>query len=230
VSVRCCRTRRRDAHRTEERKVLYPWHPWEGCLVHVHEVVEKASGEVFRCNREGGSSTCWLELPNWMFDQTSCAAIRLDVVPSVDIGALSALTSLLREVAAYAGSSNARLSGVARASHDQNDAHAMPYEPLSRPSTPAIVETIGSGRIGGIVERHGESAHTHICDFHLKVPLGIRKPGKRRVIMSQGDRFTTCLKRACLGVRAIRRACNTNRSRHDLQACSSRRETLASPR
>jgi hypothetical protein len=145
VSSRHCRTRRRDAHRTEERKVLYPWHPWAGCLVHVHEVVEKASGEVFRCNREGGRSSCWLELPNWMFDQTSCAAMRLcDGVPSVDIGALSALTSLLREVAAYAGSSNARLSGVARASHDQNqgDAHAMPYEPLSRPSTPSLPDRL----------------------------------------------------------------------------------------
>ena len=96
-------------------------------MFNVHEVVEKASGEVFHCNREGGSSSCWLELPNWMFDQTSCAAMRLDVIPSVDIGALSALTSLLREIAAYAGSSNARLSGVARASRDQNQGDACKF-------------------------------------------------------------------------------------------------------
>jgi hypothetical protein len=36
----------------------------------------------------------------------------------------------------------------------------------------AIIETIRSGRIGWIVERHGESARTHIGDFHLKAPLG----------------------------------------------------------
>jgi hypothetical protein len=29
---------------TEPREVLYPWHPWAGCIVHVHEMIEKASG------------------------------------------------------------------------------------------------------------------------------------------------------------------------------------------
>src|ERR1700757_3654860 len=50
----------------------------------------------------------------------------------------SALTSLLREVAAYTGSSNARLSGIARVFHDQNrgDAHATPNEPSLRFPTP----------------------------------------------------------------------------------------------
>ena len=63
----------------------------------------------------------------------------------------------------------------------------------------ARVETIRPRRIGGIVERHGESAGAHIGDFHLKAPSGGRKPGKRQVIMAQHDRFKTCLKRACRG-------------------------------
>jgi hypothetical protein len=25
-----------------EYELFYPWHPWTGCLVHIHEVVEKA--------------------------------------------------------------------------------------------------------------------------------------------------------------------------------------------
>jgi hypothetical protein len=27
----------------EEREVLYPWHPWVGCIVRVHEMVEKVA-------------------------------------------------------------------------------------------------------------------------------------------------------------------------------------------
>jgi hypothetical protein len=49
-------TRRDNAHSTEigqEREVLYPWHPWAGCIVRVHEAVEKVDGTVLRCSREG---------------------------------------------------------------------------------------------------------------------------------------------------------------------------------
>src|SRR6266536_6713895 len=35
-----CTTRLRNTHGTEEREVLYPWHPWYGCLVRIHEVVD----------------------------------------------------------------------------------------------------------------------------------------------------------------------------------------------
>ncbi len=51
-----CTTRRGNAHRTddaEECEVLYPWHPWAGCIVRVHETVEKADGTVLRCSRDG---------------------------------------------------------------------------------------------------------------------------------------------------------------------------------
>jgi hypothetical protein len=46
-----CTSGRRNAHKTEhgdERKVVYPWHPWAGCRVRVHEVIEKSSGPVLR--------------------------------------------------------------------------------------------------------------------------------------------------------------------------------------
>ena len=75
---------------------------------------------MFRCTREDGGSGHWQDLPIWMFDQMSCAPMRLDARPSVDISVLSALAALLREVATGAESSNARLSGAARVSHDQN--------------------------------------------------------------------------------------------------------------
>ena len=63
-----CTTRRGNAHRTEERKVLYLWHPWAGCIVHIHEVIEKAAGDVARCSHDDGAAGRLLELPIWMFD------------------------------------------------------------------------------------------------------------------------------------------------------------------
>src|SRR5258707_9090059 len=60
-------TRRRNAHGIAEYELLYPWHPWAGCLVHIHEAVEKAGREVFRCSLSGRASGRWLEIPAWMF-------------------------------------------------------------------------------------------------------------------------------------------------------------------
>ena len=68
----CCTTRLQNAHWTEEREVLYRWHPWAGCIVQIHEVVAKASGSVARCSRGGAAVHRSLELPVWMFDR-GCA-------------------------------------------------------------------------------------------------------------------------------------------------------------
>ena len=91
-------TRRGNAHRTEiaeEREVLYCWHPWAGCVVRVHEAVEKAGGTVLRCSRDNGASGRWLELPVWMFDRATCLATRFTAVPVIDFAALAALQELL---------------------------------------------------------------------------------------------------------------------------------------
>jgi hypothetical protein len=75
---------------------LYRWHPWAGCVVGIHEVIEKASGDAFRCSRDGDTLGRWQELPVWMFDRASCARIQLAADPQVDLAALSALMALLR--------------------------------------------------------------------------------------------------------------------------------------
>jgi hypothetical protein len=84
-------TRRQNAHGIAEYELLYPWHPWAGCLVHIHEVVEKAGGEVFRCSLSGQASGRWLEIPAWMFDRAACAAWRVGAAPYVEIAVLTAL-------------------------------------------------------------------------------------------------------------------------------------------
>jgi hypothetical protein len=139
-AVARCTTRRRNAHRTEERKVLYLWHPGAGCIVHIHEVIEKVACDVARCSHDGASGRL-LELPIWMFDRSACARMRVETFPRVDTAALQALRVLLdataiEGVAVGLASSNARVSGAARFSHDQNrgEAHATPTAASTRPS------------------------------------------------------------------------------------------------
>jgi hypothetical protein len=138
VAGSCCTTRRRNAHRTEcaeEREVFYPWHPWAGCVVRAHEVIEKPAGDVVRCARDA-STARWQELPAWMFDRLACLSIRLTTQPRVDLGPLLALRTLLvRTAGGDAGgrpSSHAPFSGAARDSCDQKrrDAHATSEQPF----------------------------------------------------------------------------------------------------
>jgi hypothetical protein len=132
-----CTTRSGNAHKTdkaEERGVLYPWHPWVGCVVLVHEVIEKADGVVLRCSRDGEATGRWLELPAWMFDRATCLSMQVACRPRVDFAALLVLSALLAETVGCDGrasSSNTPVSGSAREPCDQNpgDAHATPLPP-----------------------------------------------------------------------------------------------------
>jgi hypothetical protein len=72
--------------------VIYPWHPWAGCSVRVHELIEKSGGPVLRCSRRGFEDR-WLELPVWMFDRTVCRSMSIAL--RLDVSALSALQALL---------------------------------------------------------------------------------------------------------------------------------------
>src|SRR3982075_4705216 len=125
-----CATRRRNAHGIAEYELLYPWHPWAGCLFHIHEVVEKAGREVFRCSLSGRASGQWLEIPAWMFDRAARAAWRVGAAPYVGIAVLTALATLLRDVTSVSGApSQLQDSSAALGSHDANrggDVHAAP--------------------------------------------------------------------------------------------------------
>ncbi|QXX76487.1 hypothetical protein MHY1_p00009 (plasmid) [Methylovirgula sp. HY1] len=115
-------TRFENAHGTELRELLYPWHPWFALQVAIHEAVEKVDGVVFRCTLNGSGADRWLEVPAWMFERASCPDhARLTATPFIDMTALSALADLLRQVLKdWAASSNAPLSGASESSHDQN--------------------------------------------------------------------------------------------------------------
>jgi Transposase len=134
---RNCTTRRGNAHRTdiaEKLEVLYPWHPWAGCIVRVHETIEKVGGTVLRCSRDGQARERWLELPVWMFDRSACLAMWIARDPRVGFAALAELRELLAEAAAQNGQSSPSktpVSGAASEARDQNrgNAHVTPKSP-----------------------------------------------------------------------------------------------------
>ena len=154
AGAHCCRTRQRNAHRTvaaEEREVLYPWHPWSGHVVHVHEAVAKEAGGALRCSLEGGDAGRWLELPAWMLDRVSCAPMRIEERPCVDVDALSTLKAVLATapvvVSPAAASSQAPVSGAGCTSRNPNrgDIHAtLPPPPSARSSRSSSVRSLRS--------------------------------------------------------------------------------------
>jgi hypothetical protein len=119
--------------------------------VHIHEVIEKATGNVVRCSRDGASDRL-LELPLWMFDRAVCVPMRVETFPQADIAALQALRALLDATAidgAAVGlaSSNVPVSRAARVSHDQNrgEVHATPTAASTLSKRDAAVRFFRSG-------------------------------------------------------------------------------------
>src|SRR5712675_785189 len=132
----CCTRRFENAHRTILRELLYPWHPWFGKLVAIHETIDKAGGVVSRCTLGGAHADRWLEVPAWMFDRAACPdPPRLTALPFVSMDALSVLSDLLRQaLKPPLSSSNAPHSGASRSSHEQNRGEAHDH---AKPGTAA---------------------------------------------------------------------------------------------
>jgi hypothetical protein len=120
VSHRCT-TRLENTHSTEFRELLYPWHPWFGLRVGVHEAIEKSDDVIFRCNLSGSDADRWLEVPAWMFDRLACARVHVADDAHADMAALMALAALVQNALNDRFvPSNAPLSGATSLSRDQN--------------------------------------------------------------------------------------------------------------
>jgi len=162
-----CTTQRRNAHRTVRREVLYPWHPWAGCTVQIHEVIEKASGDTVRCGFEAGAAGRCLELPAWMLDRAACFGMQLEVQPSVNTQALSVLVTLLAGVSRGRCSeppiSIAPVLGAAQESRNQNrgETNATPAPSSSECSNPS--STARPVRSAARVQRRARASVEHVA-------------------------------------------------------------------
>ncbi len=150
-----CRTRQQNAHVTERREVLYPWHPWFGLSVQVHQTVNKGLNGTFRCGVDGVSSGRWLELPAWMFDRVACLPMRIATSPQAHRRALAGLQSLLREptnVPSAIASSRAPDSGAGSDSCHQN------WRSADGKPAPRLRETVASSPATQSVRRRVSGA------------------------------------------------------------------------
>ena len=166
-----CTTTERNAHRTDIREVLYPWHPWAGRLVHLHEAIDRAAGGVVRCTVDGdltGRRT--LELPVWMFDRAVCVGVRMVPAPQVELQSLSDLAMLLaatsRSVISASCPSTLSTVSVTRESHHQNrgETDAQPSSSSSRrprrtrPTRSVPATAVGEPGVGILGELAGRGA------------------------------------------------------------------------
>ena len=95
ASASHCTTRQHNAHRTEEREVLYPWHPWFGQVVFVHGRVNRGGARVLRCAQSNEEGVRCLETPEWMFDRAACCGVVRGDSPRVNRAALYRLMALI---------------------------------------------------------------------------------------------------------------------------------------
>src|ERR1700730_85367 len=90
-----CTSHQQNAHITDSRVILYPWHPWYGKTALIFTSVAKTGQAVFRCGLESAQTDRPLEVPQWMFDATACRQACLAASPTVHCEGLLELKRLL---------------------------------------------------------------------------------------------------------------------------------------
>jgi hypothetical protein len=90
----CDTTNQPNTHSTESREVLYPWHAWHGRSVWIRQAMVKNGVAIFHCGLEQAASRL-LQIPQWMFDRTTCRGMHLAPTPAISINAMLELKRLL---------------------------------------------------------------------------------------------------------------------------------------
>jgi hypothetical protein len=186
-----CATRLENAHNTEFRELLYPWHPWSGLRIGIHEAIERPGGVVFRCDLTAFDANRWLEIPAWMFDRSACAEVRLAVEAHTNLSALVMLAALLRDVRnKRSTASDAADSGLSPLSGDQNqgETHAMPGRQRSaRGRVPQRIDLFAANAptIGGMLAWFGLPMETQGALTTLRTRPSV--PWSTRIIAGPRD-------------------------------------------
>jgi len=91
-------TTRHKTHNTE-LEVHYRWHPWFGLKVTTSRSCMRQAVVCLQATLEHDGRLQLLEMPGWMFDRVTCAAMPLADHPTVGIKHLRALRDLLTSAA-----------------------------------------------------------------------------------------------------------------------------------
>jgi hypothetical protein len=104
-----CTTKQPNTHNTESRKLLYPWHPWHGRSVWIHQAMVKNGIAIFFCSLEKTAAARLLEIPQWMFDATACYGMHLTPTPAICIETILDLKRLVAQPTSESHEANIRL-------------------------------------------------------------------------------------------------------------------------
>jgi hypothetical protein len=132
-----------NTHKTDTRKVLYPWHPFYGRSLRITGQRNRRGTIVFVCTPDEVNTPSVLEIPGWMFDDAVCCQFRPASVVSVDLSALRGLRALLEGGSGYGNdvieaqhrSTNSGGSDAQATEDDSDTVHAVSTHPSS--SSPA---------------------------------------------------------------------------------------------
>ena len=144
-------SRQRNTHSTESREVHYPWHPWHDRVVAIHQSFTRNGCALFRCSIEENLEARLLEIPQWMFDPSTCCRMRLTTVPTVSSQALLDLKPLLQ--CALPGS-DVVLQALHRSLLFPGGADARVTEPTKNRSTQTVSSTPPEPGLGGAAARY----------------------------------------------------------------------------
>jgi hypothetical protein len=122
---------------TEALEVLYPWHPWFGRTVYIHEVIERGGERSFRCDLANSQTARCMDVPAWMFDRAACLRVRLTDTPQVEVTALGCLKALLAEVVNRTSATTA-VVGAGHPFEGRGDADATPLSSITNSSTRSV--------------------------------------------------------------------------------------------
>jgi hypothetical protein len=84
-----------NTHNIKLRDVCYPWHPWYGRSVVIHDAFVRHGQAVLRCTLEHEERSRALDIPQWMFDRALCCMMPMAEGPWVSWEALQDLQTLL---------------------------------------------------------------------------------------------------------------------------------------
>jgi hypothetical protein len=144
-------SRQRNTHSTESREVHYPWHPWHDRVVAIHQSFTRNGCALFHCSIEENLKARLLEIPQWMFDPSTCCRMCLTTVPAVNSKALLDLKPLLQ--CTLLGS-----DVVVQAQHRSllfpGGADARVTEPTKNRSTQTVSSTPAEPDLGGAAARY----------------------------------------------------------------------------
>ena len=128
--ARSCTTEGRNTHKSEQREVLYRWHPWHGERVWIQGKGQRGDQVVFRCVRDELNCFPVLEIPAWMFDLCLCSQMRQNSQAYVSSTALLELRDILSTATRPVASSIAGAQHLSGSSGDA-DANLIMVQPTS---------------------------------------------------------------------------------------------------